>query len=165
MKECHPKDLKAGSPYQCLSIRGRRRLTLRVMKTTSFLAFLIFFLSVPAIGAVKEAPELASFGIFAAFGAPSIRNSELVVSNEETHSIRFGFMTNDMAKNFGISRSQMESYNRDLDVLNAMVSEISQELGAMKAPTVDDAIGLWSGLKGAVSATTLEALQKITKGK
>lgn len=74
-------------------------------------------------------------------------------------------MTEDIAEKMGISKTQMESYNRELDQLNEMMSEVSHELEGMKKPTIDDAASLWSGLKGAVSTATLEAIKKMTKPK
>jgi hypothetical protein len=129
------------------------------MKTTSLLVLLFYFLCSSAFAAVKEAPLLANQGMFATFGSSRLQVSEVIQNNH------FGFMTVDFAKRFGVSKSEMESYNRELDQLNEMMTEVSHELEEMKGPTIDDAISLWSGLKGAVSSTTLEALCKITKGK
>jgi hypothetical protein len=134
------------------------------MKTTSFIVFVLFFLSSQAFGAVKTAPNLAEDGIFAAFGAAP-HYSSVIRASEETHMMRFGYMSDEIAGRLGISKSEMESYNRELDQLNAMMLEVSHELSAMKTPTLDDAAGLWTGLKGAVSSTTLEAIRKITQGK
>lgn len=119
----------------------------------------MYFLCVPAFGAVKEAPRLANEGMFATFGSTRAEVTEVIQGST------FGFMTLDTANKLGISKSEMESYNRELDQLNEMMTEVSHELEVMKGPTIDDAISLWSGLKGAVSTTTLEALHKITKRK
>ena len=111
----------------------------------------MFFLCSHSFAAVKGAPALATEGFQATFGSKPPE--------------KFAFMTEDDAKKFGITKSQMESYNRELDQLNEMMSEVSHELEVMKRPTVEDAMSLWSGLKGAVSTATLEAIQKITKAK
>ncbi len=129
------------------------------MKTNSLLILLFYFLCAPAFGAVKEVPRLANEGIFAAFGSSRIQSSELIQGST------FGFMTGDIARKLGVSRTEMESYNRELDQLNEMMTEVSHELEVMKKPTLEDAVSLWSGLKGAVSSATLEALHKITNGK
>ena len=121
------------------------------MKTTSVFVLLMFFFSAYSFGAVKGAPALATEGFAATFGS---RPPE-----------KFAFITEDTAAEFRISKSQMESYNREIDQLNEMMVEVSHELEVMKKPTIEDAVSLWSGLKGAVSTTTLEAIQKITKGK
>ncbi len=107
---------------------------------------------------MQNAPALASEGIFATFGSGHAKKTEVL-------SEKFSFMSKDMAEKLGISKQEMESYNRELDQLNALMDEISHDLEAMKKPTLDDAVGLWSGLKGAVSASTLAAIKKITKGK
>lgn len=129
------------------------------MKSTSVLVLLMFFFCAQASGAIQGPATLANAGIYAAFDSSPAKSSELIREN------KFSPMTMDIAEKIGVSKGQMESYNRDVDLLNAMMSEISSELAAMKRPTLDDAVGLWSGLKGAVSSTTLEALRKITKAK
>ncbi len=121
------------------------------MKTNSLLVLIMFFLSSQVFAALPEAPVLASEGIFATFGAHA----------KKAAFIKFDFMTKDIASKLGVSKSEMESYNHDLDQLNAMMTEISHELGMMKKPTIDDSVELWSGLKGAVSASTLAAIQKL----
>lgn len=128
------------------------------MKKTLAVVLLMSLLSAQTHGAVKGAPTLATEGIFAAFGTKNLKSSEVIREH-------FEFMTADSAAKFGLSKTQMESYNRELDQLNEMMVEVSHELEEMKKPTIDDAVTLWSGLKGAVSTTTLEAIQKITKGK
>ncbi|MES2526736.1 MAG: hypothetical protein V4598_06600 [Bdellovibrionota bacterium] len=128
------------------------------MKTNSLLVLLIFLFPAQIFAAVQDAPALASEGIFATFDAGHAKKTEIL-------SEKFAFMTKDMAAKFGISNLEMESYNRELDQLNAMMIEISHDLEEMKKPTVEDAVSLWSGLKGAVSASTLAAIKKITKGK
>ncbi len=127
------------------------------MKTTSVFVLLMFFFCAHSFAAVKGAPALATEGIFAVFGADRVKSSEVIRE-------KFTFISEDVAKKLHISKTQMESYNRELDQLNEMMSEVSHELEVMKKPTIEDAVSLWSGLKGAVSTTTLEAIQKITKG-
>lgn len=129
------------------------------MKTTSLLAVLMYFLCVQAFAAVKEAPVLANEGMLATFGSNRAQAPELISNSH------FDFMTMDIANKLGVSRVEMESYNRELDQLNEMMTEVSHELEEMQGPTIEDAMTLWSGLKGAVSSTTLEALHKITKAK
>lgn len=111
----------------------------------------MFFLCSHSFGAAQGVPDLTTKGFLATFGS---RPPE-----------RFAFMTEDNAEKLGISKAQMESYNRELDQLNEMMSEVSHELQVMKRPTIDDAASLWSGLKGAVSTATLEAIKKMTKSK
>ena len=126
-----------------------------IMKTNSLLVLLLFFFCTEGFAAVG-ASALAEDGIYATFGSRVHKKSELLDQ-------KFTFMTKDLAEKFGISKGEMESYNRDLDQLNALMNEISHDLGEMKRPTIDDAVGLWSGLKGAVSVSTLTALKKITR--
>ncbi len=128
------------------------------MKTNSLLVLLLFFFSAHSFAAMQDAPALASEGIFATFGSGHSKKTELLNDH-------FSFMSKDMAVKLGISSVEMESYNRELDQLNVLMDEISHDLEAMKKPTLDDAVSLWSGLKGAVSASTLAAIKKITKGK
>lgn len=129
------------------------------MKTNSLFVLLFYFLCSSAFGAVKDAPVLANAGMLAAFDSTKIEASELLDGST------FSFMSIETAKNFGITKIEMDSYNRELDQLNEMMTEVSHELEVMKGATLEDAVSLWLGLKGAVSAATLKALHKITKRK
>lgn len=125
----------------------------------------MFFFCAHSFAAVKGAPAQAFEGIFATFGSSPVSNPDVFKEVEETHTMSFRFVGPEVARKLGLTKSQMDSYNKDLDQLNSMMNEVSHELAGMNHPTVEDAVSMWAGLKGAVSRHTLEALRKLTKGK
>jgi hypothetical protein len=89
---------------------------------------------------------MAAFGLFILEGEQRMVYSELDATQGKT---------------LGLTASEVEIYNSELDQVNAINGEVAEELGALKHPTQADSVLAWMEVKDAVSPQTFKSMGAI----
>lgn len=84
-----------------------------------------------------------------------------VIVLEDKQSLEFVSIDETEALSKGITLSEMNSYNSEVDQINALSSYVDAELSMVKNPSKEDSASLWQSVSGELSPETLSALQKL----
>jgi hypothetical protein len=79
--------------------------------------------------------------------------------------VEFKELSKTDAINLGVSSSDLEIYNSEVDQVNMLVSEVKAELSKLEKPGVEDSAVAWSSMKDLVSPATFATMQKIVSQK
>lgn len=81
---------------------------------------------------------------------------------EEESVIQFSPLDSQAAKKLKITKSERESFNREVDEVNALASYVDRRLQVTEDPKVEDAQAVWEEVRDSVSEETFSALIKIS---
>lgn len=81
---------------------------------------------------------------------------------DENQGVSFDELTQEQAQKIGLSSSELEQFNSEIDQVNALASHVDAELSLLSNPSVEDSAAIWASIKDAVSPETFSAMQKIS---
>lgn len=80
---------------------------------------------------------------------------------DSEQSLAFKEISSLDALELGVSSEEASIYNSELDQVNALASEVSEELSQIKKPTVGDSSKAWMSVKEYLSPETIRVMGKI----
>lgn len=112
--------------------------------------------------AVTAGPNDLGAGILMMFFTlPALALGLLVLDGEQ--GISYSPVSLKDATRLGLSAEELNSFNQEIDQVNALASYVDSEVAQMKDATEDDAAEIWKDVKNEVRPETFSALVKITK--
>lgn len=87
----------------------------------------------------------------------------LVLDGEENQGIYFAEITKEESETRGITSSERESYNSQIDELNLILDEVSSKLAAVKEPTLEASKDFWAEYAVYIHADTKSAINKLSR--
>lgn len=80
---------------------------------------------------------------------------------EGEQKITFAELSSDQGEKLGLSALEVQTYNEELDQVNALNTEVTELLSSLQNPTEKDSVEAWMNVKDAVSLETFKAMGKI----
>lgn len=100
-------------------------------------------------------------GIFSfVFGIPLLGLGLIVL--DEGATFQYGPIETKAGKKIGLSVTEIMSFNSEVDQINALASDVDQELKAMGSNKSEDAAALWLEARENISPEAFSALVKVT---
>lgn len=84
-----------------------------------------------------------------------------IIILEGEQEIGFRELSPDEATKLGVSASELETYNDEVDQANMLVSDVASELSEFENPSAQDSATIWNSVKDFVSPATYKVMQKI----
>lgn len=84
----------------------------------------------------------------------------VILENEQGMS--YAEISEDEGLQLGLTSDEIDSYNREIDQVNALASYVDGRMAELKKPTTEDAKKVWEEVSHSVDTETFSAMQKIT---
>ncbi len=84
-----------------------------------------------------------------------------VVILDGEQAVEFQELDKKKATLLGVSESERESFNSELDQVNMLLEEVTEKMTSLESPTAQDSADAWNNVKDLVSPLTFSAMQKI----
>lgn len=81
---------------------------------------------------------------------------------DDTQTVAFSPLARSEARNLKLTELEYNSFNAEVDQINALAAFVDSELERMSKPTKEDSAALWSEVKDALSPEAFTALVKVT---
>lgn len=85
----------------------------------------------------------------------------LVLDQDGSKDVQFQALSSESAQRLGLSANSIETYNSELDELNAIKNSISAELSLTESPSLEKSATLWSEYQGRLSAETMQVVKAV----
>lgn len=120
---------------------------------------------VTAVNAAKCDGDLSSLcaGFIWLLGIPVIAVGLIVLDGEQ--EIAFTELTAAEAAKLGVTASELEIYNSEVDQANALLADVKSELSKLEKPSAQDSKIAWDAVSGLISPETYATMQKIVSPK
>ena len=86
----------------------------------------------------------------------------LVILDDHSSNLELEALRDEHAAALGISTTETQAYNQELDEINAAKKTIEAEVRAMEKPSIDHAQKRWQEMRGNISPDAFSALEKIS---
>ena len=87
----------------------------------------------------------------------------ITLDGEGGQKLMFAELSQKQAKLLGVSASEKEIFNSELDMANQVFSQVTSELDQMEKPKAQDAKALWEQYESMLSAETVSVMKKISQ--
>lgn len=87
----------------------------------------------------------------------------IILDGKEGQSASFQAITAKQAKEKKLTEEELTSYNAEVDELNALSTEVAEQLAQQEDQSVQAASILWGGMVDEIDPETLAALRKLAK--
>jgi hypothetical protein len=84
------------------------------------------------------------------------------VALDDEQGLSFNEVSEQQAAQLGLSASEMESFNSEIDQVNALSVHVTSQMVSLSSPTVEDSVAAWGSVHDSVSPEAFSAMQKIT---
>ncbi|MFL5783590.1 MAG: hypothetical protein ACJ76H_03200 [Bacteriovoracaceae bacterium] len=98
-----------------------------------------------------------------AAGAGIVALGLIILDGEQT--IEFKTLDKKSASALGVTETERESFNEELDQANMLLADVSVEMSKLENPTAEDSVHAWNQVKDLVSPATFATMQKIASQK
>ena len=85
----------------------------------------------------------------------------VLLDGENGQEVEFSQLTPQQSRQLKISNKELTAYNSEIDMINILVSDASEQLSQIKKPNLEDSKRVWRGLKDSVSPEAFSAMTKI----
>jgi hypothetical protein len=118
----------------------------------------LFSVTLPENRLTRTGYSLAVAGAFTGLLAGAVG----FVAFDGQQDASFAEISATQAKKLGLTVDEMNSYNSEIDEVNALGAHVDAELSSLSKPTLEDSAAIWSSVKSAVAPATYSAMQKIS---
>lgn len=84
----------------------------------------------------------------------------VILDNEQ--SMSYSEISEEEGNKLGLTYEEIDSYNREIDQVNALASYVDGRMAELKKPKTEDAKKVWEEVADSVYPETFSAMQKIT---